>query len=306
MKVYIGEKILIDTTLSNIASLIGGEMVGCNIHIDGLNLLNRSILANNVLSYCTALPYIRTALENNKVKALILTKKLYEEFPDAHKSNFSYIISESPEWTFYAIFMLLIDRGFYPIYEWETALKDVEIGPGTIIENGVLIGQNVKIGYNSIIKTGTVIDNNVIIGSNTIVGGNGFQLIKDNNGVNQLIPHVGRVYIGENVSIGDCVNISKSLFEGFTSIGNHSKIANFTSIEHNCTIGNNCVLCARATMFGSSELRNNVYLAPNSSIMNRVIVEEGSFIGASALVRNNVEPHNIMIGIPARKLEKKE
>ena len=292
------EYTLFELRLSTIAQLINKTIIGDDLLINGLNLSNREILSSRVLSYCTSLKYLKIALENSKVKALVVSPSIYRELPDNVKNKYSYIIDEFPESTFYTLFMRLYEL-YYPHYSWKTDFNNAIILDGGIVEDGVILGKNVLIGNNSIIKSGTIIGNDVVIGACSVIGGDGFQLIKDSKGNNQTIPHAGRVKIGNYVSIGDNVTISKSLFDGFTHIGDYTKIDNHVHVAHNCKVGENCVLAANCIMFGSSELKRHVWVAPNATIMNRVVVEDDAFIGASSFVSRNVKSGARMFGIPA-------
>lgn len=293
---------LLDLRLSKIAELLGLPVVGEDIAIDGLNLSNREIQSSSVLSYSMSLKYARKAFGNPKVKALIITSSMYAELSADEKQSCSFIIDEFPESTFYELFIML-SASSYPCYTWKTNTKDAIIMDGAIVNDGVILGKNVTIGHNSVIGSGTIIGDNVTIGSCSVIGGEGFQLIKDANGMNMSIPHVGRVKIGNNVSIGDNSTISKSLFEGFTSVGDYTKVDNHVHIAHNCIVGKNCVLTANCTMFGSSELKDGVWVSPNAAIMNRVVVGANAFIGASSFVSRNVKPGTRMFGVPAINID---
>lgn len=289
---------LINLKLSEIARLLGLSVVGNDIMIDGLNLANREILSLSVLSYCVSYKYIKKAFSNPKVKALIVTSSIYNSLSVSEKQSYSFLIDDYPESAFYTLFIKLF-HSYYPQYDWETDMQNATIMEGAIIENGVILGKNVVIGNNSVIKSGTIIGDDVTIGSCSVIGGNGFQLIKNADGLNMSIPHVGRTKIGNNVSIGDNTTISRSLFEGFTLVGDYTKIDNHVHIAHNCIIGKNCVLTANSTMFGSSELKDDVWVSPNAAIMNKVVVGEKAFIGASSFVFKNVKPGARMFGVPA-------
>lgn len=294
---------LLNIRLSEIADLIGASFIGDDVIIDGLNLSNREIQSTSVLSYCTSIKYIKKAFVNPKVKALIIPSFIYNILSKEEKTCCSFMLSDTPEYTFYNLFIEL-SKQYYPQYVWSTDLKNAIILEGAVIEDGVILGENVIVGNNTVIKSGTIIGNNVIIGACSVIGGNGFQLIKDKNDINMTIPHVGRVRIGDNVTIGDNSTISKSLFEGFTLIGNNTKIDNHVHVAHNCIVGENCVLAANCTMFGSSELKSNVWIAPNATIMNKVIIGENAFVGASSFVHKNVKPNSRMFGIPAVNINK--
>lgn len=297
------ELILIDCRLSDIAKYLGSSLIGNDIRIDGFNLCNRDIIADNVLSYCGAMQFVRIATRKEKVKALIIPQELYSQLDSITKDRFSFILSDTPEWSFYKAFSHLIEEKKYPQYNWPTDLNGAKVQEGAIVENGVIIGKNVVIGNNSVIKSGTIIGDNVTIGSCSVVGSEGFQLIKDDQGNSHTIPHVGRTYIGDNVSIGDNVTISKSIFEGYTILDDYVKIDSQAHIAHNCIVGNNSVICANTTLLGSCSIGNDVWVAPNCLIMNRVKVGNGAFICASSFVMGNVLPKSKMFGVPAKKVE---
>ena len=296
-------KILIDCSLSNIADFLRCPLMGNDIRINGFNLCNREIIADSVISYCAAEKYLLIAIKNPKVKAIIVTQSVYDNASELTKQHFSFIISETPEWSFYKAFIHLINITTYPIYDWEVSLDEVTVGEGAIIERGVKLGKKVTVGSNSVVKSGSIIGDNVHIGSCSVIGGEGFQLIKDDEGKSHAIPHIGRTYIGNDVFIGDNTTIAKSLFEGYTYIDDSVKIDNHCHVAHNCIVGENSVLTACVTLFGSCIVGKNVWLAPNSSVMNRVKVGDGAFVCASSFVMRNVKPGDKVFGVPANKID---
>ena len=295
--------IQIKIKLSEIASYLECELVGEDVLLDGFNLSNRDIVANSVLSYCGSGSFVKIANNNASVKALVLTKNLYETLEIEQKKRFSFLLSDTPEWNFYKAFIHAINLDLYPQYDWDTQLNDSQIMENSIVESGVIIGKNVIIGPNSVVKSGTIIGDNVTIGSCSVIGSDGFQLIKDDKGLNHTIPHVGRTYIGNNVSIGDNVTISKSLFEGYTYIDDYVKIDNQVHIGHNCKVEENSVITANSTMFGSSSVGKNVWIAPHCAIMNRVHVGDKAFVCACSFVWRNVKEGTKVGGNPAHRIK---
>ncbi len=51
-------------------------------------------------------------------------------------------------------------------------------------------------------------------------------------------------------------------------------------------------------------IKNNVWIAPNSTILNRVTLNRGSFVGLMSCVLKDVEEDTIVYGVPA-KIHKK-
>lgn len=266
-----------------------------NTIITGFGLSNRSLYGKSYITYCNSENYLEQALVNDKIKAILLSYELLQSIPEKYLEEKSFVIVDYPETRFYELF----NHTKFPYSDKPQTGLDAEIGSNTIIEEGVIIGNNVKIGHNSVIRYGTVIGNDVLIGSNVVIGGDGFQMIKDTNGKYMTIPHRGGVKIGNNVFIGDGTTIAKSLFDGYTEIGDDTKISNQVAISHNCRIGRNCAIAANATLFGSCEIKDNVWIAPASSILNRVVVEENAFICAHSFVSRNVPVGDKVFGIPA-------
>lgn len=293
-----------EITTQEISSIIGVPVTGDNNKIDGLNLCNRDSEYSSVLSYITNskfTPYIRT---NKKIKALILPKELYNEissdFPDI-----TFFVTDNPEEVFYRLHITLAEtKSFYNQYNFSPIIgKDCEIDSSAILEDGVIIGDNVKVGKLSIIKKGSVIGNNVYIGYHSVIGSEGFQDIKI-NGNNVLLPHVGGCKIGNNVSILDNTCICNSLFENTTEIGNNTKVDNLVHIAHNCIIGDNCTITAGTILCGSTIIEDNVWIAPNSSVLNRVRLKENSMIGLGAVVIKDVDSSDIVVGNPAKSIKR--
>lgn len=291
---------MLEITIYEMAKKLNLKVIGNDVNIRGFNLCNRKCETANTITYCTSEEYIQYVICNPNICAIILSQELYNKLDSNIKKQFTYLISEYPEWCFYNLYLKLYNDKYFDKELEDTDVSKVLIGGGTIIEKGVKIGINVKIGYNSIIKSGTIIGDNVEIGNCAVVGGDGFQVIKDCNGVNHTIPHAGGLYIGNNVFIGNQTSISRSLFEGFTQIGDNVKIDDNVKISHNCIIGNNCVLCAHSIFYGSCELKDNVWVAPGASIMNKIIVGEGALIGGASLVNRNVKAGSTVFGVPAK------
>lgn len=295
-------KVTINVRLSEIASFLGCSFVGEDLLLDGFNLSNREIEADCVISYCAAEKYFRKAKKNCKVKALIISPALFEILTDEDKNAFSLVVIDQPEWAFYRAYIDVIKRINYKDSYQTIIPEDVIIGKGAVVEDGVVLGHHVVIGSNSVIKAGSIIGDNVTIGCCSVIGGEGFQLIKDDCGNNQLIPHIGRTYLGNNVTIGDGTIISKSLFEGYTKIMDNVKIDNHVHIAHNCSVGRNSVITGHCGMFGSSSLGENVWISPKCAIMNRVHVGDGAYVCAYSFVCVDVKPGLKVGGNPAQRI----
>lgn len=289
------------SNLEEISDIIGVDFLGNNIEINALNLCSRDFINNKVLSYVAHEKFIKY-LDNEEIKAVILSKDHYDLVEQPIKDKKSFFITDKPEKVFYDLHNYLYkSTDFYKKELMNKVGENVLIHPTAYIEDGVEIGNNVVIGAKVIIHKNTIIGNNVEINSGAIIGSQGFQVLY-NEKIPYLAKHAGGVKICNNVLIGANTTIANSLFEGYTEIGNNTKIDDLVFIAHNCKIGENCILIAGAIMTGSSTLEDNVWLAPNSVVLNQIKIKNNSFVGASSLVTKNVEENLKVFGVPAKKI----
>ena len=117
----------------------------------------------------------------------------------------------------------------------------VQVEPGAIVSNDVIIGSNCVIGANAVILSGVEIGNDTIIGPNSTIaysiissnvkihngvriGQDGFGFAQNDN-LNVKIPQLGRVIIHNNVEIGSNCTIDRGTGPD-TIIGEGTKLDN--------------------------------------------------------------------------------
>ena len=118
--------------------------------------------------------------------------------------------------------------------------------------------------------------------------------------------------IGERCSFGQNVFVS-----GKAKIGNNVKVQNNVSIYDEVIIGDN-VFCgpsmvftnvfnprssvSRKSEYRSTIIENGVTLGANCTIICGNTIGENSFVGAGAVVTQNVKPYALMVGVPAKQI----
>jgi len=181
---------------------------------------------------------------------------------------------------------------------------DSHLGKNVIIEPFSFVGSDVVIGENTIIHSGvrilpgTKIGENCEIHENTVIGTVGLAYEGD-----QRIPQIGNTIIGDNVAIGASCVIARGAIND-TVIGNNVKIDSTCFISHNVHIGDNCFLVAGANLFGSVIVKDGAYISGNAVIRNGVSIGEGSVVGMGSVVIKDVLVNSVVVGNPARILEK--
>lgn len=177
----------------------------------------------------------------------------------------------------------------------------VIIGANVVIEENVIIGKYVSIGHNTVIKHGTVIQNNVKIGSNNTIGGVGFGYEPNEEGEYELIPHVGNVLIEDFVEIGNNTCIDRAVL-GSTKLSRNVKVDNLVHIAHGVQVGENSLVIANAMVAGSVHIGKNVWIAPSSSIRQKLTIADDSIVGMGSVVVKNVGMGDVVAGVPAKKI----
>lgn len=178
----------------------------------------------------------------------------------------------------------------------------VIFGHNVVIEKDVIIGDKVIIGSNTVIKHGTQIGNNVKIGSNNTIGGIGFGYEPDDEGNYELIPHIGNVVLEEGVEIGNNTCIDRAVL-GSTLLSKNVKVDNLVHIAHGVKVGENSLVIANAMVAGSVSIGKNVWVAPSSSIRQKLTIEDNSTIGMGSVVVKNVGQSDVVAGVPAKKIK---
>ena len=133
------------------------------------------------------------------------------------------------------------------------------------------------------------------------------------------------VEIGKDVSIWNYVVIGDE-----TKIGDGTVIGSFVDIGKNVTLGKDCNIQAHVTISNGCVLGNNVFIAPNSSLLNDkypkssyltppvikdgaaigggvtilpgVVVGEKAVVGGGSVVTKDVPPKTVVAGCPAKKV----
>ena len=194
--------------------------------------------------------------------------------------------------------------------------NDTYIGPFSVIESGVnigektrigssvYIGKNVAIGKNSKIYSNvsiyenSVLGDNCIIHSGTVVGSDGFGFNKDRHGNNLKVIHSGNVHIEDNVEIGSNCTIDRATL-GSTIIMNGVKIDNLVQIAHNVIIGKNTCIAAQVGIAGSTVLGNDCLIGGQAGIGGHLKIGDRVHVQAKTGVLKNLDSDSKVMGFPA-------
>jgi len=147
-----------------------------------------------------------------------------------------------------------------------------------------------------------------------------------------LEPKMGKgVVVGKDVVFGVNVTVWNYVVIGDgTRVGDGTVIGSFCDIGKNVVIGKNCMIQAHVTVSNECRLDDNVFIGPNSSLLNdkfphskcltptvvrndvivggcvtilpNVTVNENSVIAAGSVVTKDVPPGTVIKGVPAKTM----
>lgn len=179
--------------------------------------------------------------------------------------------------------------------------KNCIIGPSASIMDGCIIGDNCIINAGAVISFAKI-GNNSVIFNGAKIGQDGFGFAH-NAGVNHKIIQLGIVELGNDVEIGANSCIDRGAIEN-TVIGDGTKIDNLVQIGHNVVIGKGTVIAGSSAVAGSAKVGNFVQVGGNSSISGHLSVGDGARIAGMSGVARDVEPMQVLAGIPAIPIKK--
>ena len=168
---------------------------------------------------------------------------------------------------------------------------NVTIGPFSIIEAGVFIGDRTTVGNNVTISSGTHIGKDCKIFHSASIGAIP-QDLKYNNEETLL-------YIGDRTVIREFVSLNKGTSAlGKTEIGSDCLLMASVHVAHDCVIGNNVIMSNLTTLGGHVNIDDWVILSGGVLVHQFCNISKHAFIGAGALVTQDVPPFILAAGSP--------
>jgi len=240
------------TTLSELADLVKGKIVGDpTMVITGVSEIQNG--RESTITFLSNLKYKKYLPTTGASAVVVPEASLLDNKPG--------IVHHNPQLAIAKILGEFTPKLQYTSGVNETAYvdskakigKNVTIGPFSVIEAGVIIGDDSNIGSHTVIdqKTsvgknckifsnihiyhGTNIGDNAIIHSGTVIGSDGFGFVTDQD-INHKIPQNGYVIIGNDVEIGANCAIDRGTI-GDTIIEDQCKLDNHVHLAHNVRLG---------------------------------------------------------------------
>lgn len=162
--------------------------------------------------------------------------------------------------------------------------SNVHIGPFTVIEEDVVIGDNCRIGSNVHIFNGARIGDGVQIFPFSSISATPQSIKKEEE---KAILEIGS---GTIIREACTLNRGNPAFGGRTSIGQDCLLMAYVHVAHDCHVGNNCVLANNVTLAGHIEVGRFATIGGMAAVHQFVRIGEQVMIGGGSLVRKDVPP----------------
>ena len=153
-------------------------------------------------------------------------------------------------------------------------MDKVKIHETAIVDTGAEIGEGSRIWHWSHVCSGAKIGKNVSLGQNVFVGDK--VVIGDN------------CKVQNNVSVYDNVQLEEGVFCGPSMV--------FTNVYNPRSLIN------RKSEYQETIVKKGATLGANCTIVCGNIIGKYAFIGAGAVVNQDVKPFALMVGVPARQI----
>ncbi len=270
--------------LKEIKKILPVEIIReCNF--ESLGTINHRM--DKMLVFLDDRKYLDKLTNNDAVCCVITKKELLIELPDQYGTA----ISENPRKTFYEFHNYLSKHTNFYLSDFPSEIssnamihptayispKNVRIEDGVIIEPGVVIR-----GY-------SVIRENVTLRAGCTIGSQGFEFKRTGDNIIS-VHHAGGVLLHRGVEIQSNSNVDRSVFGGFTEIGEDTKLDTLVHFGHNSKTGTRCLIAALTVVAGSATLGDDVWIGPGSTICSGIEIGDNAEIKLGSVVTKDVNP----------------
>lgn len=122
-----------------------------------------------------------------------------------------------------------------------------------------------------------------------------------------LISYVSsRATLWPGAVIGDnCFIFEDNTIQPFTRIGNNIVMWSGNHLGHHSVIDDHTFVSSHVVISGSVHIGSHCFLGVNASIRDNIKLGSATVVGMGAMVVKSTEAGDVLIGTPARRLEKK-
>lgn len=184
------------------------------------------------------------------------------------------------------------------------------IHPLAVVEDGAVIGENVRIGPFShvgpsvVLKDGVELVSHAVVAGNTEIGRNCkiFPMAVI-GGVSQSLHEAGEnssLTVGDNCTIREGVTMNCGTVGGGgkTAVGNNCLFLANSHVAHDCQLGNDIIMSNNVMLAGHVHVADRAILGGGCAVHQFTRIGRQAFIGGLSAVNYDVIPYGMLNGNP--------
>lgn len=180
--------------------------------------------------------------------------------------------------------------------------ESAQIHPSAVVEEGAVIGANVKIGPFCYVDSkveigeGTELTSHVVVKGPTQIGkGNRIFQFASIGEECQDLKYKGedtRLVIGDNNMIRESVTMHRGTIQdsGLTQVGSNNLFMINAHVAHDCVVGDHCIFANNATLAGHVIVENNAIVGGMCAIHQFCRIGAHAMLGGGSIVVQDVPP----------------
>lgn len=181
--------------------------------------------------------------------------------------------------------------------------ETAQIHPTSVIEDGAVVGANVKIGPFCYVDSkveigeGTELLSHVVVKGPTTIGKDNriFQFASVGEDCQDLkfLGEDTQLIIGDRNTIRESVTIHRGTVQdqGITRVGNDNLFMINAHVAHDCVVGDKCIFANNATLAGHVTVGDYAILGGMSAIHQFCNIGEHAMLGGGSIVVQDVPPY---------------
>lgn len=249
-------------------------------------------IAPELLVYADSLKYLKVAIENPAVCAIITTSLLADQVP----LKIGLMVANVPRDVFYTIHEFFVNNSIYRLPFKAGIGKNCKIHPTALIEEGCCIGDQVVIGEYAVIRSSVWIGSRVTIDAGVKLGIDGILYRRTASGP-RLIPHGGYVRIHDNAMLMANSVVVRSIHDtDVTEVGVSALIGLAAIVGHEAKVGARVVISNQCVIARKSIIGEDAFIGTQSMIKENIKVGAGAKVMAGSVVISDVNAGSSVSG----------